>query len=40
MLSRFGHKLRVAIDGKEYTGTYMMAAICLSLIHISGLLRF
>lgn len=28
MLSRFGHKLRVAIDGKEYTGTYMMAAIC------------
>ena len=25
---RFGHKLRVAIDGKEYTGTYMMAAIC------------
>ena len=28
MLSRFGHKLRVAIDGKEHTGTYMMAAIC------------
>ena len=28
MLSRFGHKLRVAIDGKENTGTYMMAAIC------------
>lgn len=28
MLSRFGHKARVAIDGKGYTGTYMMAAIC------------
>ena len=28
MLSRFGHKLRVAINGKEHTGTYMMAAIC------------
>lgn len=28
MLSKFGHRLRVVIDGKEHTGTYMMAAIC------------
>ena len=34
MLSRFGHRLRVAIDGKEYTGTYMMAAITAEVIRL------
>lgn len=36
MTSRFGHRLRVTLDGQAHTGTYMMAAICNGRMYGGG----
>lgn len=36
MLSPFGHRLRLSIDGEEHTGTYMMMAVCNGRLYGGG----
>ena len=36
LFSRFGHQLRVTVDGESHTGTYMMTAICNGRLYGGG----
>lgn len=36
MLSPFGHRLRLCLDGTEHTGTYMMMAVCNGRMYGGG----
>lgn len=36
MLSPFGHRLRLSMDGVEHTGTYMMMAVCNGRMYGGG----
>lgn len=36
MCSPFGHRLRITLDGREHTGTYMLLAICNGRLYGGG----
>lgn len=36
MTSRFGHEMRITADGRSFTGSYMMAAVCNGRLYGGG----